>query len=296
MKTTWFHLIALATALTTTAPALTFPASFSLEVGRTVDLTQLTKDRNVRFTSSHPDLVEISGTQAKVLHLTPDGTTLTITAQDGKGTVRAAVTTHGIEYGIGKGTVLRPGQPLNSFRVLVIRARGADGRAPAQLDSAYGFNGNKASAGSLAGVPDAQKIGNMLVAQWNIDAGQVTWDYILRAGNITRRFNLDREVLTPMQQAPNITGSWNGRTLVLRGNAPDTSSLTVRTVGSADLLKLPPFNQPGRTALPAQLTLTLPGGSKGSLEVRLYNAPVLDPRSVLPNTFTWTQHPVATLK
>lgn len=296
MKTNLLHIVALGTALTASATALTFPSSFSLEVGRSVDLAQLTKDRDVRFTSSHPDLVEINGTQAKALHLTPDGTTITITAQDGKGTKRAAVTTHGIEYGIGKGTVLRPGQPLNSFRVLIIRARGADGKAPAQLDTAFGFNGTKASAGMLAPTPDTQKIGNMLVAQWNIDAGQSTWDYILRAGNITRQFQLDREVLTPVQQAPDITGSWNGRTLVLRGTVPSMASLTVRTVGSSELTKLPPFNQPGRATLPAQLSLALPQGSKGAVEVRLYNAPVLDSRSVLPDTFTWTQHPVATLK
>lgn len=296
MKITSLHIAALGAALTAGATALTFPASFSLEVGRSVDLTQLTKDRGVRFTSSHPDLVAINGTEARALHLTPDGTTITITAQDGKDTKRAAVTTHGIEYGIGKGTVLRPGQPLNSFRILLVRARGADGKAPAQFDVAYGFNGTKASTSMLAPATDTQKIGNMLVAQWNIDAGQMTWDYLLRAGNVTRRFQLDREPLTPVQQAPEITGAWNGRTLVLKGNAPNSSSMTVRTVGSPELTKLPPFNQPGRTTLPAQLTLTLPSGRAGAVEVRLYNAPVLDPRSVLPDTFTWTQHPVATFK
>lgn len=276
-----------------TAGALAFPASFSLEVGRPVDLSTLGAGKNATITSSHPDLVRIDGKTATALHLTPDGSRVTLTVKEGNATTRAVVTTHGIEYGLGKGTVLRPGEPMNSFRILIVRARTAEGSAPQGLESAYGFNGTRPTPQMLKRAEDGQRIGNMLVYQWQLDGGQNTWEFLLKAGSISRAFKLDREVLTPVQTAPAIRGTLTGRTLTLTGTAPDKTSMLVRLTGSPALTALPSSLQPGQTKLPAQLTLTVPTSTPGNVEVRLYNAPVLDSKSVLPDTFTWTQHPVA---
>ena len=272
------------------------PARFSLEVGQSVNLTTLGTSKTATFVSSDPSIIQVNGQTATALRLTPDGQAVTITATEGRTVTQAAVTSHGIEYGVGAGTTLRSGQPPANARILIVRARMVNGAAPDRIDSAYAYGNAQLNPAKLAPLTGLVKIGGMLIGQFSLDQGQEPWDVLMRSGNITRRFQVPEQSLRDVDPTSSIQGTVRGNTLTLTGSAPVESSLAVRVTGNARLMSLPPISQPGRTRLPATVTLNVPGGQKASVEVRIYNAPVLDPTRALPATFTWTQHTVATVR
>jgi hypothetical protein len=285
MKTLVTTLLALASS----GLALTFTPATTLEVGTSINLRALTDTPGATFTSSRPEIIEIQDGTAVVKRLSPTRVTVTLTAQAGKDRVDRAVTTAGIEIIGGLGLLLAENPTADQkFPTFIVRARGSDGRPPAVLNIAADMPFYRADTF----VPiKAYPIGSMhaFIGQLNGPAASIIR---VEAAGYTRQVRLDPAVLPVPDRtlASGMTARVEGRTMQLTGrmSAPGTVNARVRQNGSiaSEWWK-------NAFVLPETLPLSNAPAGKSEVLLRVYNWPLMDDTTVLPENYGFVQYRVA---
>lgn len=287
----------LCTALLTLAPSalgLTFKTPASLLVGQPIALSSVTDTPRATITSSHPDVIEVSGNQLLIKRLTPAGVNVTLTARAGNQSATQSVTTHGAEFNLGRGLVMPGSNQPGIHPYVVVRARSADGKAPDGLGMAVGFKGG--TPGQMRQVPGS-RAGSMytFITLLPQNQGPYTVDVAVN-GQTTRVAFEDARLPTPTASLRSgLTGKISGQNVSLSGKVPNQGRLiSVRFFDSRDFPVWEVWSNVYK--LPFALPFKDAPDSAKKVDIRLFSAPLLDDRAVLPQTSTFVQYRIGTTK
>ena len=229
-----------------------------------------------------------------VKRLTPAGVKVTLTAQAGGQKVTRDVTTHGVEFSLGRGLVMPGSNQPGLHPYIVVRARSSNGAAPSSLNMAVGFKGETSS--QFRQVPLTQ-VGSVAAFITLLPQNQGPYTVDVALDGQATRIRFDEQNLPKPEETlrSGLVAKVAGQEVKLSGKVPAQGRLMVaRLFDQANYPVWEVWSNVYR--LPFGLPLKDAPESAKKVDLRLFSAPLLDERAVLPQTSTFVQYTIGTLR